>query len=104
MQESAAKKKAEYQAKVRARHSNFANRQKAAVVPAFAKDILNASRKIGINDEDEVFAEFQANKLAAAVCVLPTIPLYRATLSPLSHSCAPDLRPFVSCLTFFLVL
>eukprot|EP00035_Acanthoeca_spectabilis_P022965 m.446878 g.446878 ORF g.446878 m.446878 type:complete len:1080 (+) comp19435_c0_seq1:1575-4814(+) len=66
-QESAAQKKAEYQAKVRARHSNFANRQKAAVVPAFAKDILNASRKIGINDEDEVFAEFQANKLAAAV-------------------------------------
>lgn len=68
-QESAAKKQKEYQAKVRARHGTFAQRQHAAVVPAFAKDIMNASRKIGDQNQDDVFAEFQANQLAAAVYV-----------------------------------
>eukprot|EP00038_Savillea_parva_P001954 m.108788 g.108788 ORF g.108788 m.108788 type:complete len:1252 (+) comp10671_c0_seq2:92-3847(+) len=62
----AAQKKLEYQAKVRARHGSFAQRQQAAVIPGFAKDILNASRKVD-NSEDQVFAEFRANQLAAAV-------------------------------------
>ena len=64
----AAQKKLEYQAKVRARHGSFAQRQQAAVIPGFAKDILNASRKVD-NSEDQVFAEFRANQLAAAVYV-----------------------------------
>jgi len=66
-QERAMKKKADYEKKIRDRHGSFARRQQAAVVPGFAKDILNASVKMGEAPQDAVYAEFQAHNLAAAV-------------------------------------